>query len=112
MFASRPGHVQVAEEDGGGEPGEEPARGGHVRPRRLQHAGRARALYVQRRRCLICTARPGPGTRLVNAKGASERLGQARPGQQDGPCCSQLLMRHLSLVWQRVYCMKRGLGVP
>ncbi|XP_029865919.1 ras suppressor protein 1 isoform X5 [Aquila chrysaetos chrysaetos] len=40
------GHVQVAEEDRGGEPGEEPARGGHVRPRHLQHAGRARPLYV------------------------------------------------------------------
>ncbi|XP_037693577.1 ras suppressor protein 1 isoform X2 [Choloepus didactylus] len=35
-------HVQVPEEAGGGEPGEEPARSGHERPRHLQHAGRQR----------------------------------------------------------------------
>uniref|UniRef100_H0YSU9 Ras suppressor protein 1 n=1 Tax=Taeniopygia guttata TaxID=59729 RepID=H0YSU9_TAEGU len=39
-------HVQVPEEDRGGEQGEEPARGGHVRPRHLQHAGRARPVYA------------------------------------------------------------------
>lgn len=43
-FLSRPDHVQVAEEDRGGEQGEESARGGHVRPRHFQHAGRARPL--------------------------------------------------------------------
>lgn len=43
-FLPHPDHVQVTEEDRGGEQGQEPARGGHVRPRHLQHAGRARPL--------------------------------------------------------------------
>uniref|UniRef100_A0A674GTQ4 Ras suppressor protein 1 n=1 Tax=Taeniopygia guttata TaxID=59729 RepID=A0A674GTQ4_TAEGU len=45
-FLPPPDHVQVPEEDRGGEQGEEPARGGHVRPRHLQHAGRARPVYA------------------------------------------------------------------
>uniref|UniRef100_A0A8C5J8C6 Ras suppressor protein 1 n=1 Tax=Junco hyemalis TaxID=40217 RepID=A0A8C5J8C6_JUNHY len=45
-FLPRLDHVQVPEEDRGGEQGEEPARGGHVRPWHLQHAGRARPVYA------------------------------------------------------------------
>lgn len=86
LYVSRPGHVQVAEEDCGGEPGEEPARGGHVRPRHLQHAGRARPVCVagrrgrERRHCLIWA-----GLRV----GVAAVRGTAAPcGAGPGPCCA------------------------
>lgn len=113
LYVSRPGHVQVAEEDRGGEPGEEPARGGHVRPRHLQYAGRARPVCVagrrgrERRHCLIwaglrvgvaavrgtaapCAAGPGPARPVLchtagGSAGCSQGVGERTPCLQSPP---------------------------